>query len=406
MNIGFCKIGKSIKFKGAYSPIGGDNEAPNLLRILANNNPDKTFVLIGKSDFHKLSESERLELFPFDNVVNIMKEYRKDDRDYISMKLKDRDIVLDSIVMMVGQVGTVTVPGKIKQIKNPDLIASVIDMTLGYTTPIVEFINDHQEIPIIEIINDPRYTLAQARDIIPNPKVSLSQYDYSYIKNSINSYEDQTRTEHSIPAKYAHVEKIFLYGRGAPEKNPRPEVDFMIVLNEGSPSRYDMLKTWVLNNIEDVEIYGKWDHKETQSDRRFVGSLNIEELQRKLSNVRATFIIPIADGWVTSKYIEMIHAGVVPFLHPSYDKQNHLDLPDFFRPSTPSELMKRVEMLKDDDFFMKAITALQSKFCMDEYYNGSALNEIIMSEIIDGYVAPDVSQYAVKESNTLDSLFG
>jgi len=125
-----------------------------------------------------------------------------------------------------------------------------------------------------------------------------------------------------------------------------------------------------------------------------------------LSNVRATFIIPIADGWVTSKYIEMIHAGVVPFLHPSYDKQNHLDLPDFFRPSTPSELMKRVEMLKDDDFFMKAITALQSKFCVDEYYNGRALNEIIMSEIIDGYVAPDVSQYAVKESNTLDSLFG
>ena len=73
-NIGFGKIGKSVKFKrNRFSPIGGDNEPSTVLIALANNNPDKTFYIIGRSDFSTLNESESLELFPFDNVIDIWK---------------------------------------------------------------------------------------------------------------------------------------------------------------------------------------------------------------------------------------------------------------------------------------------------------------------------------------------
>ena len=71
MNIAFAKIGKSIKFKSKFSCVGGDNEAPAVMRAMANNNPDKKFYIIGRSDFDKLTESERIKMFPYDNVINV-----------------------------------------------------------------------------------------------------------------------------------------------------------------------------------------------------------------------------------------------------------------------------------------------------------------------------------------------
>jgi len=58
-NIGFAKIGKSVKFRSnRYSPVGGDNEASCTIRAVANNNPDKTFYILGRSDYSTLTDSE------------------------------------------------------------------------------------------------------------------------------------------------------------------------------------------------------------------------------------------------------------------------------------------------------------------------------------------------------------
>ena len=72
-NIAFAKIGKSVKFKtNNYSPVGGDNEASCVLRALANNNPDKTFYVVGRSDFGTLTENE---------VINILKHEKYWDNE-------------------------------------------------------------------------------------------------------------------------------------------------------------------------------------------------------------------------------------------------------------------------------------------------------------------------------------
>lgn len=67
-NIAFAKIGKSIKFKSKYSCVGGDNEASALLELLANNNPDKVFWIIGRCDLFKVHESKLVEIFKYNNV--------------------------------------------------------------------------------------------------------------------------------------------------------------------------------------------------------------------------------------------------------------------------------------------------------------------------------------------------
>ena len=417
-NIGFAKIGKSVKFKRTrFSPIGGDNEPSTVLISLANNNPDKTFYIIGRSDFSTLNESEVLELFPYDNVVDIWKGVKNEDDDRFYRHIIDyfnqKGFQLDNTVMMVGQVGTVTIPGKITQVKHlkegitDGKPASVIDMTKNYTSPIAIWLNEVQP-PYVEIVNDPRYVMNQSRDIFHLPTVSLGQYDYEYEVSSIRNYEDQNRYERKVPSTYAGMETCFCVNYEHSEQfNLNRKVPFMVILNEAKPSRYNLLKEWVLDDHEDVEIYGKWDHPDTTTDARFKGSIHLDDVMAKMNTVKFTFIIPIAKGWVTSKYIEMVHAGVIPFLHPTYDEQKHLPIPDFLRPKTPTEFKERMtRLLNNENEYESVIRGLRKLICKPEYYDGTFLNNKIMTAIDKDYIATDISQYEKKTAATLEDFFG
>jgi hypothetical protein len=404
-HIAFSKIGKSIKFNPTGTSAGGEIEPQAIIRGLANNNPDIMFYLIGRSNYSRLSDLERSKLFDYENVTDCYAEKPKDISTHLEEFFSSRGIVLDAHVAMPGQIGTVTIPGKIQQIKHPELMASVIDMTKNYTTPIISYWNDHPELKTIEIITDPRYVFDQARDIIQDPIVSLGQYNYEYTKSTIESYENQVRTERQIKVTYDGIETNFMYGLDKPNKNRERAIHFMIVLNEGSPSRYKFLDEWVLSNIEDVEIYGKWEDERTKSDSRFKGPLAWKDLHTKLTNVRASFAIPIAPGWVTSKYAELIHSGVIPILHPTYDTQNNLDYPDILRPKTTNDLKKLIELVKDDKFYTKMIDFLQNKYCRPEYYDGTFLSKHILSNVYDNYELPNKTSYTENTVKKPKKLF-
>jgi hypothetical protein len=412
-NVGFCKIGKSIKFKtNKYSPVGGDNEASCTLRALANNNPDKTFYIIGRSDFATLTDSEKVELFPYDNVIDvwagvgleISEKYFRHIIDYFDKK----GFELDFTVMMVGQVGSVTIPDKINKVRDIDDTkpASVLDMTKWYVTPISTWLNEKKPV-YIEIVNDPRYTMRQSRDLFHLPKVSLGQYDWEYTTNAILDYQDQTRIERKVKSIYAGMETAFCGDyEYSEETNTNRSIDFAVVLNEGKPSRYDLLKEWVLNSFEDVEVYGKWEHEGAKQDRRFRGSKHIEEIQKMMSNVKFTFIIPIAKGWTTSKYIEMIHAGVIPFLHPTYDEQRHLPIPEFLRPKTPQEFHDRMErLLNNKEEYETVLKGLRKAVLKKEYYDGTFINDKIMKSVDHNYQKPDTNEFEKKTVVSIEDFF-
>lgn len=391
MNIAFSKIGKSIKFNDKnYSPIGGDNEAPTLLRVLARHNPDSKFYLVGRSDYSRLTERQRAEMFPWNNVVDLYDQPVVDPVTHVESKLQSLGVKIDAHIAMCGQVGNVTIPNRIWGVRDPSRHVNIIDMTRGYTTPITAWMNDNQHIPVIQIVNDPRYTFAQAKDLMVTPKYTLSQYDTVFEHSHIKSYEDQTRITTKFELQYAGMEKIFLCDRPEPVLNTNRPVNFMIAINEGNPSRYSMLKEWVLDDVSDVEVYGQWSEEISSSDARFKGSLHIEELQNKMRSVRSTFIIPIAPGWVTSKYIEMIYAGVVPFFHPSYDSKRLLGDLDFLRVETPKQLMERVSMMQQDDVYERCIKLLQKKFIKQIDLDGTTINLTIMRAIDPAYMTRDL----------------
>jgi len=412
-NIGFAKIGKSVKFKtNKYSPIGGDNEASCVLRAVANNNPDKTFYIIGRSDFATLTENEKADLFPYDNVVDVWEGVGLDISEkyyrHIINYFKEKGFSLDFTIMMVGQVGSVTIPDKIKKVRDvdDDKPATVLDMTKWYVTPMSTWLNEEKP-PYIEIVNDPRYTMRQSRDLFHLPYISLGQYNYEYTTNAIKNYQDQERIQRNVKSVYSGMETSFCGDYTYEESvNTDRSQDFMIVLNEGKPSRYDLLNEWVLSKFDDISIYGKWSPEKIEGDSRFKGSLHLSEIQKKLQDVKFTFIIPIAKGWVTSKYVEMIHAGVIPFLHPTYDEQMNTPIPDFLRPKTPDEFFERMQrLINDKDEYERILFDLRKSVLKPEYYDGTFINEKIMKAYDETYERPDVDSFEKKKITTLEDFF-
>lgn len=412
-NIGFAKIGKSVKFKtNKYSPIGGDNEASCTLRALANNNPDKTFYIVGRSDFATLSEVERLDLFPYNNVIDAWEgtglDMSQKYYNHIITYFEQKGFELDLTVMMVGQMSNVTIPDRIEKVRegNDGKPAATLDMTKWYTTPITTWLNEKKP-HYVEIVNDPRYTIKQARDVFHMPMKSLGQYDYDYETFSITDYDNQERIIRTVHSEYAGMETAFCGDYEYTENaNTDRSIDFMVVLNEGKPSRHGLLKEWVLNKFDNVDIYGKWSDV-IKGDDRFKGSMHINELQEKLKDVKFTFIIPILKGWTTSKYIEMIHAGVIPFLHPTYDEQNHLPIPEFLRPKTPEEFYENMQrLINNKDEYETVLKDLRKAVLKPEYYDGSFLNKKIMTAVDPNYIAPSLDGYEKKKAVTLEDFFG
>ena len=133
-----------------------------------------------------------------------------------------------------------------------------------------------------------------------------------------------------------------------------------------------------------MNVYGKWSEP-WGSDPRFKGPVPFRQLRPIIAKTRYTFIIPTDIGWVTSKYWEMIHLGVIPFLHHYYDQQRHLPVPNYLRVSNPKELDFRINELENDRNLRLVLYASLIKFVDNQDYSGLRLSKNIM-ERLEKYV--------------------
>lgn len=344
------KIGKSVKFNpSTWGATGGDNELPTLLRKMAELNPDDTFIVIGRNDIERNRTALNIPANLRDIYVGASPEDRR-DVDYITKRLEG--VKIDGCFLMAGPVAPIcNIPGKAFKRKELEEGVKVPAQSLyvfeQYVGPIYQYLNT-SGIPWVMICNDPRY-IEPGSDLMNQPVKVLSQHDETVLMKTFDNFEDQNYVKNAVPSVYAGMEKMFLIDREI--LTAKKTINFMMVLNEGNSgvkSRYPMLKEYVLDSMEDVAIYGKWDEKTIGQDPRFKGAVKFEELQKILPSVKYTFIIPIKKGWVTAKYVEMIASGIIPFFHPTYDEQKHCAVPEFIRIKSPKELHEKIEYLNNN----------------------------------------------------------
>lgn len=409
------KIGKSILFNpSSWGAIGGDNEAPIFYENLFHKNPDITFYLLGLSDYSRLHKADRERINKHGNVIDCWEGFtewaresnleEKYKRQKFLEEWADRGIKLDVGLLFAGPTGTSNVIGKSRLMNDPSSLASPIEMLAKYSGPVIDYLNTHRDMPWVLLLNDPRFFPANMRDMFHRPAAVLSQYSEKIEHRTTKDYADPKTDIVKVNSEYKAVETIFLIGkeRGKAivetpatldsffDDTPQVEegtkdIKFMIVCNEGRPSRYNDLKKYILDHVDDVEIYGKWSDEIVNSDSRFKGPKKFNDLQEMLPRVKYTFCIPIKKGWVTAKFWEMAHYGIIPFLHPTYDEQNNLKCPEFLRVSSSKDLYKKIEFLENNPEAYDTLRKNLDSMIKDSYYDGSYLNDLTMQTLKDLY---------------------
>jgi hypothetical protein len=374
LNYAIGVFGRPLKFnKKKWNPVGGDNEKIQLILKLAELNPDDNFYIISNNDINTLN----FESFDDENNIpkNIINCFSSIKRGQLSKKIYD-DFIVDYFKSNNIKIDKAIIFSGPQSSSNLDWYSKRMEFIKYNSSYIFKFLNESM-VPWDFIFNDPRNNF-ECRDLYNLPKRILGQYNFEFnfkFKNPQKSNIEPFETK--LKSEYTGIEKIFLLDAKISD-NIKTDNKLKIVLNEGTPSRYSELKKYVLDYIDDVEIYGKW---KDYNDERFKGTRTFDEIKEIFNDTKYTFIIPIAKGWVTSKYIEMISYGIIPFFHPDYDTQKHLKVPDFIRVSSPDELHRKIELLEHDiDLYNHILDECKSLITEDDI-SGVTLNNLIIKNL-------------------------
>jgi hypothetical protein len=399
--VGFFKLGKAIKFnENSWGAIGGDCEPKQLINSIAKRNPNIEYWLLSPNDLGRVRAKEKpaVQSLFGDPVkaesaaeVNIHEfhskmENRKSAEETVEL-IKGLD--LDFIFFYTGPSSTVNIPNYINKKDGNGQVKS-LDFFKYYAAPIIQAMNElEKKVPIVGLLVDNRYVLACKDWGINNrPTYFLAQNNFT--KEEQYFYQPPLRDVKTITSTYEYsgIETVFLLDKTRYNTDELFEMkktdSFMMLQNQGKGTggmdRWDPVRDYIVENDIKTDVYGKWDDelKEKYPDW-FKGEKRIESMTDELLNTKYTFCVPIKEGMVTSKYAEMLHYGIIPFLHPSYDTEFNV-FPDghFIRCKTPADLKKKVEFLNaNPDHYKKLFYNLQEKYLKDSYYSGEHVDNKI-----------------------------
>ena len=375
-NIAIAKLAKSIRFDQAqWSSVGGVNEAPFLIYALAKTFPEDTFWIIGKSDYSKVfpngllpnikdiwskeywetekSPTSYLNSYSYDENPELYKSFYR----YVNRTFDKLNVTIDFAIILYGIFFSCSM---YETVLNTDgKYTKSLECSTKRMSFLTYWLNTYKG-KYVSIVTDPRQYAKMPRDFVHWADINLSQIDkdMQFTEKSTQYWpagqiiENPQRLHKNI---YSGVETITLFSAVPYDSFPKKK-GFNMILNQGFPAssskqeppRYTELKKWILSDADfDCSIYGNWDDKILSSDKRFRGPVQQTELGSVLETTKYTLCIPIAPGWVTSKFVEMAHYGVLPFVTDTYGTESSQTyIPDVLRVKSQAELKERIAMFE------------------------------------------------------------
>tara|TARA_B100000900_G_scaffold406473_1_gene417550 strand:+ start:878 stop:2101 length:1224 start_codon:yes stop_codon:yes gene_type:complete len=406
MRIALGKIGKSIKFgpeekgTGKKAMTAGSIDARIIFQTLIKFNPEDTFYLIGRSNFSRLKPEVRKKVDPHGNVIDVWAKFKdwfdnQDDKDEVTESWRYIEHVIETEekfdlgIFIAGGVLEYAVQGKTLKDGKP---IKTLMAAAKYAGPIHHFINE-TKIPYMVLSLDPRCYPKPAKDILIPPKRILQLINETVEVEHRVSYESNEMIVDKVPAVYSGIETLYVVeeeesaGLDAFFDEPEYERDINMVLwlNEGKPSRYNDLKNFILDSVEDVQVYGVWNEKALKDPR--IEQVAMSELSWQFPRTKYTFCIPIAPGWATGKFWEMIKHGIIPFMHPTYDEQKNIGFPEELRVKDSNDLLEKINLYNGDEMLYNRLHKQLKDMITPDKKSGKYMNDIIMKnaeEVLNG----------------------
>lgn len=426
-NIVIGRTGLTIKFKGIK--IGTQTACDTDMMVysmLSQMNPDFNFYFIGPTDLHKLTEEEYNEIFPYHNVFSAWTNDIRKSKDFskIIKYFEDNNIKIDFALINTGGSSQACVPDFYP--KKDGSKRSLLLSQLYYMAPYVYTLNK-LGCPIYCMADDARNVLLNFRDLYNRERKVFTQANYKLKTiTHITSETDFTLKTDLIDCIYAHIERIDLIGM---PDNWKDRIDInrklksnkenhLLVISHGNGCkkinsnltiknlRFQGYKEYIIDNFKDTiynksKIYGKWtDDIYEQYPNNFEDKPMIE-LNDILKDARYSLVYSQIPNFVTVKPWEMIANGIIPFIHPDYDPEHILGLPEYVYIKNPDDLKNKIIELDNDD---KLYLNILNK-CLDcitkEDRDGTYINNFIMTNIANdlGFTYEPKKDITIKFTN-------
>lgn len=420
MNILVGKLGKSIKFTSLT--IGTGDDTPIIMySTMSRMMPEHHFYFFGPNNLESLTGDEYNYLFPNNNVHSVYVKpditgYQDNGEPLFSFEplvrnIRESGIKFDFALLFVGFTGSQTLCNCCINQKTGKYCIP-LNAFKRYAGPYV-YALDCLQIPLYTIAEDPRYITINAKDLFNRERLVLTQMkdcDIKVYQKYIKSFEDQTFiTNKYIKCTYAEVEKIFLM---AIRKDWKEKIDIerkinnttnpkCIVISNGhgtagsKPNNGHVVQNarlpgyleYVVNGLantpySNTHVYGKWTEEVTDKYSQFEDR-KLADLSDEIADAKYSLVYSIIKGFVTIKPYELIVSGLIPFIHPDYDPDRLLNLPEYLYVKSPSDFASKMSELDADNDKYKQLLDDCFKCIKPEYLDGSHVINTVMHKIAD-----------------------
>ena len=426
-NIVIGRTGLTIKFKGIK--IGTQTACDTDMMVysmLSQMNPDFNFYFIGPTDLYKLTEEEYNEIFPCHNVFSAWTNDIRKSKDFnkIIKYFEDNNIKIDFALINTGGSSQVCLPNFYP--KKDGSKRSLLLSQLYYMAPYVYTLNK-LGCPVYCMADDARNVLLNFRDLYNRERKVFTQANYKLKTiTHITSETDFTLKTDLIDCIYAHIERIDLIGM---PDNWKDRIDInrklksnkenhLLVISHGNGCkkinsnltiknlRFQGYKEYIIDNFKDTiynksKIYGKWTEDIYEQYPNNFEDKPMIELDDILKDARYSLVYSQIPNFVTVKPWEMIANGIIPFIHPDYDPEHILGLPEYVYLKNPDDLKNKIIELDNDD---KLYLNILNK-CLDcitkEDRDGTYINNFIMTNIANdlGFTYEPKKDITIKFTN-------
>lgn len=433
-NILIGKLSKKFSLK-KFNNMTGDDASVILFSKLALLNPNYKFYIAGSNDINKLTPEEYDKIFPNHNVFTAPNIDLKVDNPYACLDDYFDNIKIDFALLINGPTTQINVENFVRKgfTKDGDFYKPLM-MFKRYVGPYVYVLNK-LGCPFYLISEDARYITTWCKDLWNHERLIFTQTNGNFkIKNHIKSIDDWTMVENDkVEAIYSGVERIFMMGL---DKNWKSNIDIEHKLsinqenNQNSPfivisngcstfgldcgastkiSRLPTYKEYILDNFKDdniynkTKIYGKWSDEDVAQYPDKILNIPVVELKDQIRDAKYSIAYSQQPGFVTVKAWELIILGLVPFIHPDYDKDRLLGFPEYVYLKSPEDLLNKIHELDANPELYKDIMKQCQDCIKPEYLDGSDLNNRLL-----GTIAKDLGfEYEPKKGieNTLFDHF-
>lgn len=426
-NIVIGRTGLTIKFTGIK--IGTQTACDTDMMVysmLSQMNPDFNFYFIGPTDLYKLTEEEYNEIFPYHNVFSAWTNDLRKSKDFnkIIKYFEDNNIKIDFALINTGGSSQACVPDFYP--KKDGSKRSLLLSQLYYMAPYVYTLNK-LGCPVYCMADDARNVLLNFRDLYNRERKVFTQANYKLKTiTHITSETDFTLKTDLIDCIYAHIERIDLIGM---PDNWKDRIDInrklksnkenhLLVISHGNGcnkinsnltiknARFKGYKEYIIDNFKDTiynksKIYGKWTKDIYEQYPNNFEDKAMIELNDILKDARYSLVYSQIPNFVTVKPWEMIANGIIPFIHPDYDPEHILGLPEYVYLKNPDDLKNKIIELDNDD---KLYLNILNK-CLDcitkEDRDGTYINNFIMTNIANdlGFTYEPKKNITIKFTN-------